>query len=37
MQQTSQKGTIAEYSTIEETISAAALKIILDWILNHTT
>lgn len=35
--QTSTTGSPSEYSQIEETISPAALKIISDWILKHTS
>jgi pimeloyl-ACP methyl ester carboxylesterase len=33
--QTAQTGDISEYSKIEETMSAAAMEIIADWILDH--
>jgi pimeloyl-ACP methyl ester carboxylesterase len=35
--QTSETGSPSEYGKIEETFSPAALKIIGDWILKHTT
>jgi fermentation-respiration switch protein FrsA (DUF1100 family) len=34
--QTAQTGSPTEYATIEETMSPAALKLIGDWILEHT-
>jgi fermentation-respiration switch protein FrsA (DUF1100 family) len=34
--QTAQTGVPSEYAKIEETISPIALKIITDWILEHT-
>ncbi len=34
--QTSQTGSPAEYSKIEETIAPVALETMSDWILKHT-
>ena len=34
--QTCEKGTLAEYGQLEETISPEVLKDITDWILKHT-
>ncbi len=34
--QTATKGTISEYSTIEETMSPVALSLVSDWIVAHT-
>ncbi|HEX9929922.1 MAG TPA: alpha/beta hydrolase [Pyrinomonadaceae bacterium] len=34
--QTSQKGTLSEYGSIEETIAPVALETISNWILKHT-
>jgi pimeloyl-ACP methyl ester carboxylesterase len=35
--QTAKTGSLSEYSTIEETISPVALKVMGDWIVSHTT